>query len=483
MSSLAKLEGDNQYLEPQISKTMKLAIRSRTQIPTDKKISKLSSTYFNPNPRNLLVILAIFICANALLFNILVTNPVFDELHNLRDIDRYARAGITYQAITEHINPAGPASYAYIGIIGSMIGNDLFAFRIAVLISAFLSFTILLINRSSSWQNLAPALFLLVNPYTLLASSTLLTELPAIMFVLAGFKLWCDGLKDHGSKYAPLKLIVGGLLIGLSITARQYYIATLPALGLSSLYWLKKTERFHDTKSIMTLACSGVAATIPIMILIFIWNGFTAPAIRNGLSYQQHKVDIGLDLLRPINALLYIGLFAVLPLVFQKYSRRTFARIILISSLIALLLGTLAPVTSLWCPIGPGCGPISQIAWKFEYISEILGLFANVTFVGIAVAGLILLVINIREGMVAKDSGIEPLFAVFILFFFVVEQAFVGGTLAFFERYNLQIAPLIGIALSANNRLSVVRAILPSGLLVSQGIFRLWRYGVAPLYG
>jgi hypothetical protein len=66
------------------------------------------------------------------------------------------------------------------------------------------------------------------------------------------------------------------------------------------------------------------------------------------------------------------------------------------------------------------------------------------------------------------------LFGLSFLTFFIVEQFFVGGNIPFYERYILQIAPILGIALGSSREFAVDRALIGSAPLILLGQYRLW---------
>jgi hypothetical protein len=88
-------------------------------------------------------------------------------------------------------------------------------------------------------------------------------------------------------------------------------------------------------------------------------------------------------------------------------------------------------------------------------------------------------------GILLWEKGVNlsaiPLFtfAVLAVAMFLAEQAGVGGTTPFFDRYMLQLAPFLGIvALTLFPRLTTARVLSLGALfLVSNGM--LWRYAFA----
>jgi len=200
--------------------------------------------------------------------------------------------------------------------------------------------------------------------------------------------------------------------------------------------------------------------------------------MHQNISYSNYTAAIGINLLRPINAVLYIGIYMLPVLVFQPNSGIRVPRILVLLALVmAGLLAISVPEGNLWC--GPesdaSCGPIK---WLYDILSARSANLAR-AYNGIGAsagcAGLFLLIRAIWSDRAAIIETPGVVLALAFLAFFLVEQLFVGGNIPFYERYILQIAPMLGLALGSYRSFRVNRALIGSTPLILYGLFRLWR--------
>ncbi len=78
--------------------------------------------------------LAANLCS-ALLFVVLVNEPVFDDAYSLRDALRYATEGIGARSLDSHVNAAGPGSYVWMAFPAWLLEPTLSVLRGGVLAS------------------------------------------------------------------------------------------------------------------------------------------------------------------------------------------------------------------------------------------------------------------------------------------------------------------------------------------------------------
>src|SRR5262252_5909109 len=180
------------------------------------------------------LVLLILNSFTALLFIFSVKRPVYDDPPNFLDVARYATQGVSLETIRGHINPAGPTSYIWMGAAVRLLrGDGLQDARLAVLFSwLLLGAGVLVLGRRSRFPQLwyAGLMVTLVFPHAMTAMSTVLTEGPAMLFALLGAMAIAEFVDRLDlSQGLPWLGILGGLLIGLAVTARQYYAALLPA--------------------------------------------------------------------------------------------------------------------------------------------------------------------------------------------------------------------------------------------------------------
>jgi hypothetical protein len=412
-----------------------------------------------------------------LLFIISFRGPVYDDSLNLLDVVRYANKGVTLATIRSHINATGPTSFIWMATAVRLLrGDELRDARVAVLFAwLLLGIGALMLGRRSRFPQLwyAALMVTLVFPHALTAMSTVLTEGPAMLFALLGtitFTEFADRLAV--SARFPWSGILGGLLMGLAVTARQYYVALLPAaLILVLLRWCRK-EREMKRPPLWKALLPLVVAAIPAVLLILAWGGLSSPGMSSGSSYSNWISKVGLNLFRPVIAAFYVSVYLT-PLTISAVIERQLARRRMIL-MVAIAGGAAAGLanSSLQQP-----GPLHsmlQLAKSAPGGAAIpLGLIATVAiFNSIALCQLL-------WEKRAEVFSCGPLaLAVLTLLFFLAEQSGVGGNHPFYDRYVFQIAPFLGIvAFGVFPRLSQLRvAFLAILLLVSYGM--LWRYAL-----
>ncbi len=170
---------------------------------------------------------------SAVLFIGLVNRPAYDDPYNIFDVHNYATRGLSVGTLLSQRNPPGPTSFLWMAAGVRFLGGDeLRDARIANLMSWLLLGAGVLIGAkySSSPQLWYGALLvLLVFPHTLEATATILTEGPALLFAVAGILAWIEFASRPSITPRLFALgMLGGILMGLAVTCRQYYLALLP---------------------------------------------------------------------------------------------------------------------------------------------------------------------------------------------------------------------------------------------------------------
>lgn len=431
----------------------------------------------------LLIGLCAIILTSAFAFIGFCNIPVFDDSANLRDVTRYAENGVSVATIENHVNPAGPFAYIWIGLNGALLGGTLWSYRLVNALSALLLNVMLLCIATRHRMAIPIACLLLINPYLPLASSTILTEVPSLLFFVSGTLLWLFGLdqslQETRCVYWPalVKLMGGALLIGVAIVGRQYYLAILPAMAVTVLMSFQRWGKVvWSGAEMIGVAISGIISAAPVILIFALWGGLTPPNMQLGISYSNSTATIGMNLLRPINAVLYIGIYMLPPLLLQRNITNRLRPIFLLFAFIsALLLIALVPQGKLWCGTEAGCGPID---WLYRLVRVRFSNQSEIYNGILAFGGSMGILLFIRAVLSDHPSSTELRAVVFgasFLVFFVVEQAFVGGNIPFYERYTLQIAPMLGLALAGNRLFEVDRALIGSAPMILYGLFRLWR--------
>jgi hypothetical protein len=403
---------------------------------------------------------------------------VFDDSNNLPDVHRYVAEGVSIQTIYRQINPTGPTSFILMSEATRIFGGgELEMSRSVALMSWFLlSIGVLLCAyftscRPELWYG--GLLVALVFPHALTASATVLTEGPALLFATVGALLWVESCSTNMMNIeAMARCAIGGLLLGLSITCRQYYVAILPTMFIFAISQFYRRRREVDPCWFIAIALSLILATVPLGCLVFIWKGLSSPGMVTGRSYEGYQSTVALNPIRPFVAAFYTLLY-LFPLTFTAI--RTLSRIqgVLAGLFAVMAAALLSPLRN--AILQPG--PLQTAVYSLHQIqgaeSIAFGaITALIVFNGTAVA----YVVWARRSIIGSDSGGPVLFSIYLIIFFALEQIGIGGNIPFYDRYVLQVAPFLGIfafALLWPIRVEQVGA-LAVLFLLSEAL--LWRY-------
>lgn len=392
-----------------------------------------------------LVIIAFVLNAiSATLFIGLINRPVYDDRYNMFDVRSYAHSGLSVATVLSQRNPPGPTSFLWMAAgVRLLGGEELRHARIAALLSWVLLLVGILIGaRYSSFPQIwyGALLSALVFPHAVMATATVLTEGPALLFATLGALLWIESVSRPTATPSFVLLgILGGLLMGIAVTCRQFYLALLPAAALVGVFQLRgrgsKEKLFRALGMILFLA----VASTPVILLIMVWRDISSPGMATGMSYQAWRAGVGLNVFRPIVASFY-SCFYLVPLTFPLLWRMRPAPrwpALLFASLGGIVAASLR--NSLLQP-----GPLHALVRTASRLPAgdfiLFALIAGLTIYSAIAMGLVLW--EKRDILMACPP---LLFALLTAAFFVVEQLGVGGNLPLYDRYLLQIAPFLGI--------------------------------------
>jgi hypothetical protein len=145
---------------------------------------------------------------------------------------------------------------------------------------------------------------------------------------------------------------------------------------------------------------------------------------------------------------------------------------------ITSLLLVLAPHGRLLCESTKSvtCGPVS---WIYEQMITVSPNFAECYAGGVILAGSTGLLMLLRGAWLDRalvQNSTLAVYGISFVFFFLIEQLFVSGNIPFYERYILQIAPVVGLTMGSDRTFRADRAVIGSIPLVAYGFFCLWRY-------
>lgn len=406
---------------------------------------------------------------SAALFIGVVNRPIYDDLFNISDVHRYASEGVSLDTLSRQVNAPGPTSFLWMATGVHLLGGDeLRAARAAALLSWVLLGAGMLIGARYTklpelW--LSALIATLVFPHTATASASVLTEGPAMLFAMLGALLWIESLSRATITLRRMLLAaLGGLFMGIAITCRQYDLMLLPAaVLLTQSEWPGRDEK--NPTWFGSVILSLTAAMIPVLCLVLAWKGFTSPFV-----VQAVNAKAGLNLSRPIVSAFYSILY-LLPLTFpamllwrpaQRWRAFCFAAL--------AGLGVASFSSSLLQP-----GPLQSLIHATSRVpgakSVVLGLIAGVaTYNAFAVGGLL------WERRGSLRSSPPVVFALLAIVFFIAEQFGVGGSMPFFDRYVLELAPFFGlVAYYVSPRLTSPRVLALAFLFVVSQVM-LWRH-------
>jgi hypothetical protein len=422
-----------------------------------------------------LVIIALVLNAiSATLFICLVNRPVYDDGYNIFDVQSYAHKGLSVATVLSQRNPPGPASFLWMAAGVRLLGGEVLRdARIANLLSWLLLFVGMLFGaRYGSfpqiWYGALLAAF--VFPHSVMATATLLTEGPALLFATLGALAWVESASRPTAAGSSLFLLMGGLSMGIAVSCRQYYLALLPAAALVALFESRRQdtkERFYRP---LVIILSLAVASAPVILLLMVWRNISSPGMSTGTSYDGWQAGVGLNVFRPIVAAFYSCLYLV-PLTFPVLWRvRSVARR---PALLVALLGGLVAACLRSSLLQPG--PLHALVKAASRLPAgefiLFGFIAGLTVYNAIAVGLLL-----WERRAVVRSCPALLFALLTGLFFVAEQLGVGGNLPMYDRYILQIAPFLGIiAFSLTPQLPSARLVALAAMTVLSQVM-LWQH-------
>jgi hypothetical protein len=427
------------------------------------------------NYHRLTVLLFFLNTLTALLFIFFVNHADYDEVYHLPDVHRYAREGVSAHSIRAHINAPGPTAYLWMALAVRMFpGNELRSARAAILVCwLLLGAGILAATRytrfPSFWYS---ALFVtLAFPHALIATALVMTEGPALLLATLGALMWVEflSLPSFDLDREPVG-VAGGVLIGLAITCRQYYLALLPAgLLLALLQWRKRSAQARSLW-VLPILLSLAASIPPVLLLVAVWKGLSSPNMASGISYHNWTSTVGANFWRPIVTTFYIALYS-LPLTFP--AMRHLPREQRWRTLLLAVLGAFAAVHFMSALLQPG--PFNSVVGILSRTPRVQSLFFAM-IVGATIYNLVAVVLLFWEKRTILFSCPPVVFSLLAIVFFVAEQFGIQGNLPFYDRYVIQLAPFLGIAAFALlPKLSTPR-LLVLGASWALGQYMLWRY-------
>ncbi len=383
---------------------------------------------------------------SAILFMVSVRSAKYDENYYMPDVHAYAAHGISRATIRAQRNAPGPTGFIWIASVGRLIGHDeLPDARIATLLTWFLLVLVVLVGaRYSEWPELwyGSLLAALIFPHSAISTALALTEGPGLLFALTGVLAWTESASRQGrlSAVSFASMVAGGLSIGLAITCRQYFLALLPAVGVLALLLLKDRRPSEGTfQWLGSIVVSLAVAVIPVLLLVFVWRGFTSPDMATGISYSNYHASVGLAWSRPVVMALFTAIYLVpysFPALWRVSTKRRWPAL-----LSAFLVGFVATYFRDTFLVLGLLHTLVQAASRIPAGGAVLFWLISSVAAYNAIA-----VCSLLWSKRSKLRTCVPVaFALLVVFFFIAEQLGVGGNIPVYDRYLFQLAPFLGI--------------------------------------
>jgi hypothetical protein len=386
------------------------------------------------------ILLAVVLIPSVVFLQIMPV-PTFDETYHLTDIYRYINLGINRETIYAQTTPTGPATHRWAALWGKLFGSKLSTLRLSIWICwiAICLIFYKLFKQEHKDKLLFSFLFLFTNPYASCLSGLVMTEAFGLMAILAGVYYL------QKSSYNPtdyFSLILCGLCMGIAIVSRLYYICIIPCLAVCMLYMYRNNSYSRDL--FIKLSLLLLFAIAPLFILYTIWGSITPPLFNKGEVFRNSKIYLGVNLLRPLSALLYVGIYCFPfflifnpKLLIKKWPFWPIAFLVSFFVTYNVYLWRLERVHT-------GTGLIDALVTFAYKINGTVGTLAYFISVCVAAMGVLLL---IHKSLISLKTHVSviALFSYTLVLFFIIQQSFVSGQTPFYDRYLIQIAPFLGL--------------------------------------
>ena len=224
----------------------------------------------------------VVITANVLMFVLILRSPpfpIYDEGNHLSFIGVLRTHGFSVDFLRAFPGPVGPLSTIIYDLVTRVIGFSfpfirLFSFAL-LLGSAWVLSRVVSIGAWRSTGQVTPGLagaLLTTLPTAGVSAGMVLTETPAMLFVIFSLLALTWSLSSHSLGVSLFSAAVAGVALGLAILGRQSYLVTVPCL-LALL--VSDTQRWtQDAIRIGVLCTATLAVTAPVFL---VWGGLTPP--------------------------------------------------------------------------------------------------------------------------------------------------------------------------------------------------------------
>ncbi|MFN8346804.1 MAG: hypothetical protein U0X91_17520 [Spirosomataceae bacterium] len=297
-----------------------------------------------------------------------------------------------------------------------------------------------------------------------------MTEAFALMAILAGV-YYLQRIADNKDSYLPL--ILCGLSMGIALISRLYYICIIPCL-VFCLFYIYRNDKF-SRNLIIKISLPLLLSVAPLFVFYTIWGSLTPPLFNKGEVFRNSKIYLGLNLLRPLSALCYVGIycfpfFAVFnpSLLIKKWPFWPIAGTVGFFITRNVYLWRLERVHT-------GTGLIDAIVTSSYKLNDSIGSLTYFVSVSIAIMGVLLLINKFISSLREKEAILD-IFSYTLVLLFIVQQTFVSGQTPFYDRYLIQIAPFLGL-ITFDKKIKFDYRLLSLVIIyLIIGQFILWRF-------
>jgi hypothetical protein len=362
---------------------------------------------------------------------------IYDEDFHLIEIQNFFKNGLNSQSLSQYATESGIFAHFIASRFIYLIPNALLAARLSsfLFLSVFSWFFLFKVKENQAYY--FAFLFFISNYISFHLGAIFLTETTA--FCLAFISIYNLGKYLENPKIAFA--LISSICLGLAMISRFYLMALYPTILCFIL--IKAIFEKKSKGEILVSLFVFSSSIIFLAILVFQWEGITPPAFK--IRYPEFDSGVGFGIIRPIISLLYVGIFA-LPIIVlsQRFKIKSYFKEILISIIITVIIYIYIP--NLWDTSGipnHSTGIVDFVLDAVRSISPIVYHIANFFFQFLGVMGLLIISKSIFEKFDFKSNKL--LFSLLFMFFYTLEQAFVSGNVAYYERYLLLVYPFLGI--------------------------------------
>ncbi len=375
--------------------------------------------------------------------------PLGDEVLHMLDVHIYLDKGFGREALMLQGNESNVLCYWLWAAWSKIFGAHLLSYRLLglfVMVCVFIVFDLLAQKNISIAEPIYTTACLLMGAmHAGLMAANMLTEPFSLLFFIVSVA----ALLRYSLQGSHMFLLLAIVSMSMAVLARFYQLALMATLALYLFIdFLSKPSPKLFTKYL----CYFLLGTLPFLVLIYIWQGITPP-----IFYQRYpglSTGVGINLKRPLVFTIYLGLwFGFWVLASGQWkcfvlSKRGIMGVLAASFLLIFLFWQKVYLWNHSLTSLDGTGPVHSISMFLRAKSPLFALVFDGLAAAFGLVSFIILLENVWRRFQFWPKTMEQklywLAAVYV-FFYGLEQFFVGGNIAFFERYLLLVYPAVGI--------------------------------------